>query len=133
MKLYTKHFTHWKVEFLQSALFVKIVFRHICRCRTSAAAEFTLVIPKVERIISWLRISSCNSLSHFKLQVVDIIAFQTKPRTKNSLIFAKKLFHPKKKVDLDIRKFFSLPWKIAFFQSLISCNKVWFLLIRCSL
>ena len=27
---------------------------------------------------------------------------------------------------------FSLPWKIAFFQSLISCNKVWFLLIICT-
>ena len=30
------------------------------------------------------RISCCNSLSHFKLQVVDAMTFQTKYRNKNS-------------------------------------------------
>ena len=36
------------------------------------------VIPKVKQIISRLRILCCNSLTHFKLQVVDIMTFQTK-------------------------------------------------------
>ena len=52
-----------------------------------------LLFDKVKQIISWLRILCCNSLTHFKLQVVDIMTFQTKFWTKSSIFFPKKLFY----------------------------------------
>ena len=79
---------------------------------------FTLVIPKVEPIISWQRISYCNSLTHFKLQVVDIVTFQTKCWTKTSIFFPKKLCYPIKNRIWVSKQIFILPWKMAFFYSL---------------
>ena len=75
----------------QNRFSTHLLLQNICRCRRFFL--FTLGFPKVERIISWLRISCRNSSTHFKVQVVDIIAFQTKHWTKYSFIFAKKLFH----------------------------------------
>ena len=41
-----------------------------------------------------IRISCCNSSSHFKLHVVDAISFQTKYRNKSSSFFLKRSFYP---------------------------------------
>ena len=43
---------------------------------------------------SWLRISWCNSLSHFKLQVVDSLTFQAKYWNKSSLFYLRILLYP---------------------------------------
>ena len=95
--------------------------------------SFCNVIPNLERIISWLRISCCNSLTHFKVQMVDIIAFQTNHKTWNFLSFALNLFHPIITWFWHQKKFLACLKNLLFFQSLISCKKVWFLSIRCSL
>ena len=57
-------------------------------------AEHSEVIPKVKQMISRLRISLCNSLSHFKLKVVDSLPFQAKYWHISSLLFLQRLFYP---------------------------------------
>ena len=70
--------------------------------RTCGFSSFTTlsskVLPKVKRIISWLRISCCNSLIHFKLEVVDIMSFQTKLCSESFIYFPKELFYPIKTI-----------------------------------
>ena len=77
--------------------FFQILFYYLLNRQSHAFAcgpASPKVVPKVKRIISWLSISCCNSLTNFKLQVVDIMTFQTKLCTKSFIFFPKKLFYP---------------------------------------
>ena len=64
------------------------------RCGSFSTASWLKVIPKVKQMISWLKISCCNSLRHFKLQVLDSLVFQRNYWNKIFLFFLKILFYP---------------------------------------
>ena len=82
------HFKTIRISFLS--------FQTDCKLSYFASRCFVMikVIPKVKQMNNWLRISWCNSLSHFKLQVVDSLTFQAKYWNKSSLFFLRILFYP---------------------------------------
>ena len=89
-----------KIFSFESIILRSLVIHRIFKTDCCYASQFSsdqckaIVIPKVKWINSWLRILCCNSLTHFKLKVVDIMTFQTKLCTKSFIFFPKKLFYP---------------------------------------